>query len=127
MLVAIGTGAITAAAGLSMALGAFIAGLLLAENEYRKAIEAVIEPFKSLLLGVFFFSVGMKIDLGQFAARPGLVIGALLAMLAIKFVLTAPVIRLFGFSLWTSLHASLLVAAGGEFAFVIFGLGNETA
>ena len=64
LFVAVGSGLATAAAGLSMALGAFVAGLLLAETEYHRAIEATIEPFKGLLLGVFFFSVGMSIDIG---------------------------------------------------------------
>ncbi|WP_368855537.1 cation:proton antiporter domain-containing protein, partial [Escherichia coli] len=62
VLIAIGMGVVTAAFGVSMALGAFVAGLLLAETEYRRAIEATLEPFKGLLLGAFFFSVGLSID-----------------------------------------------------------------
>jgi monovalent cation:H+ antiporter-2, CPA2 family len=125
VLVALGTGVATAAAGLSMALGAFIAGLLLAETEYRKAIEATIEPFKSLLLGVFFFSVGMKINLAGVFAAPIPILGALAAMILIKAAIIAPLIRLFGFSSWSAVHAALLLAPAGEFAFVIIGLANE--
>jgi monovalent cation:H+ antiporter-2, CPA2 family len=124
IFVALGTGVATAAAGLSMALGAFIAGLLLAETEYRKAIEAVIEPFKSLLLGVFFFSVGMKIDLTVVAGSPITILLAILVMSAVKVAITAPLIKLFGFSNWSALHAALVLAPAGEFAFVIIGLGN---
>jgi monovalent cation:H+ antiporter-2, CPA2 family len=125
ILVALGTGVAMAAAGLSMALGAFIAGLLLAETEYRKAIEAVIEPFKSLLLGVFFFSVGMKIDPGAVIAEPGLVFGALLALIIVKTVLVAPLIALFGFPRWSAIHSALLLAPAGEFGFVLIGIANE--
>ena len=67
---AVGSGLVTAAAGLSMALGAFVAGLLLAETEYHRAIEATIDPFKGLLLGVFFFSVGMSLDVAYLWANP---------------------------------------------------------
>src|SRR4029077_6588697 len=78
LLIAVGSGVIAAYAGLSMALGAFIAGLLLAETEYRRAVEAMIDPFRGLLLGVFFFSVGMHIDLAFIWHRPLLVGGAFL-------------------------------------------------
>ena len=70
LFVVVGTGVIAGLAGLSMALGAFVAGLLLAETEFRKAIETTIEPFKGLLLGVFFFTVGMSIDLRELAREP---------------------------------------------------------
>ena len=69
LFVIVGAGVVAALAGLSMALGAFVAGLMLAETEYRKAIEATIEPFKGLLLGVFFFTVGMSIDFRELRAR----------------------------------------------------------
>mgnify|MGYP003350077161 FL=1 len=70
LLVAVGSGVIASVAGLSMALGAFIAGLLLAETEYRRAVEAMIDPFRGLLLGVFFFSVGMHVDVGFILRQP---------------------------------------------------------
>ena len=77
LLISVGSGVVAAYAGLSMALGAFIAGLLLAETEYRRAVEAMIDPFRGLLLGVFFFSVGMHIDLAFIWREPLLVAGAL--------------------------------------------------
>ena len=75
LLISVGSGVVAAYAGLSMALGAFIAGLLLAETEYRRAVEAMIDPFRGLLLGVFFFSVGMHIDLGFIWREPLVVAG----------------------------------------------------
>ena len=90
MLVAIGTGVVTAGAGLSMALGAFVAGLLLAETEYRKAIEATIEPFKGLLLGVFFISVGMKLDLAVLARNPFYFVACAAGLIVLKAAITAP-------------------------------------
>lgn len=119
VLVALGTGVATAAAGMSMALGAFVAGLLLAETEYRRAIETIIEPFKSLLLGVFFFSVGMKIDPGLLLQRPGALLGVVAGVLLVKALTIAPLVRGFGFTPGTAIKCGLLLAPGGEFAFVI--------
>ena len=126
LFVAIGTGVLTAAAGMSMALGAFIAGLLLAETEYRRAIETTIEPFKSLLLGVFFFSVGMSLDLAVVAAHPFLVVGALLGLMLIKGVLILALGRLYRLPRWVSIEVAALLAPAGEFAFVIFALAAST-
>ena len=84
LLISVGSGVIAAYAGLSMALGAFIAGLLLAETEYRRAVEAMIDPFRGLLLGVFFFSVGMHIDLGFIWREPLLVAAGFVAMIVAK-------------------------------------------
>ena len=84
LLVAVGSGLVTAAAGLSMALGAFVAGLLLAETEYHRAIEATIDPFKGLLLGVFFFSVGMSLDLALLLANPLPIVAGIVGLIAIK-------------------------------------------
>jgi CPA2 family monovalent cation:H+ antiporter-2 len=125
LLIAVGSGVIASAAGLSMALGAFIAGLLLAETEYRRAVEAMIDPFRGLLLGVFFFSVGMHIDLGFIWREPLLVAGGFLAMIVAKTVLLAPLCRLFGLPWSTSLETSLLLAPGGEFAFIGIGLATQ--
>ena len=124
LLIAVGSGVIAAFAGLSMALGAFIAGLLLAETEYRRAVEAMIDPFRGLLLGVFFFSVGMHIDLGFIWREPLLVIGGFLAMMVAKTLLLAPLCRLFGVPWATSIETSLLLAPGGEFAFIGIGLAD---
>lgn len=119
LLIALGTGLIAAAAGLSMGLGAFIAGLLLAETEYRRAIEVTIEPFKSLLIGVFFLTVGMGVNPAALAAQPVAILtiaaGLFLAKAAIVFLLA----RYFRLSLPTSLETAILIGPGGEFAFVL--------
>ncbi len=122
MLVAIGTGVVTAGAGLSMALGAFVAGLLLAETEYRKAIEATIEPFKGLLLGVFFISVGMKLDLAVLARNPFYFVACAAGLIVLKAAITAPLARLFSLSWPAAIETALLIGPGGEFAFIVVGL-----
>lgn len=125
LLIAVGSGVIAAFAGLSMALGAFIAGLLLAETEYRRAVEAMIDPFRGLLLGVFFFSVGMHIDLSFIWREPVLVIGGFLAMMVAKTLLLVPLCRFFGVPWAASVETSLLLAPGGEFAFIGIGLASQ--
>ena len=125
LLIAVGSGVIAALAGLSMALGAFIAGLLLAETEYRRAVEAMIDPFRGLLLGVFFFSVGMHIDLSFIWREPALVIGGFIAMMAAKTALLVPLCRLFGVPWAASVETGLLLAPGGEFAFIGIGLAAQ--
>lgn len=122
LLVAVGSGVIAAYAGLSMALGAFIAGLLLAETEYRRAVEAMIDPFRGLLLGVFFFSVGMHIDLNFIWQHPLMVAAGVAGMMALKSLLLVPMCRLWGLSVPASVETSLLLAPGGEFAFIGIGL-----
>ena len=124
LLIAVGSGVIAAYAGLSMALGAFIAGLLLAETEYRRAVEAMIDPFRGLLLGVFFFSVGMHIDLSFIWREPLLVVGGFVTMMIAKSLLLAPLCRLFGVPWAASVETSLLLAPGGEFAFIGIGLAT---
>jgi CPA2 family monovalent cation:H+ antiporter-2 len=122
LLVAVGTGVVTAAFGLSMALGAFVAGLLLAETEYRRAIEAVIEPFKSLLLGLFFFSVGLEIDIREVIKSPVLLLGSVVGLIAIKAGIFIPIARAFGSPWPTAIRSGLLLGTGGEFAFVVLAL-----
>lgn len=122
LFVAIGTGVVTALAGISMALGAFVSGLLLAETEYRRAIEATIEPFKGLLLGVFFFSVGMSIDLDHVVAHPVAILAGAFALVAIKGVVTTLGARLFGVPPSHAVKTGLLIGAGGEFAFIVVDL-----
>lgn len=123
LLVAVGSGLLSAAAGLSMSIGAFLAGLLLAETEYRKAIEATLEPFKGLLLGVFFFSVGMGLDVGWLAQNAVSVLGASAALLVLKAAIVTGLARLFSLSLRSAIESAFLLAAGGEFAFIAIGLG----
>ena len=125
LLIAVGSGVIAALAGLSMALGAFIAGLLLAETEYRRAVEAMIDPFRGLLLGGFFFSGGMHIDLSFIWREPALVIGGFIAMMAAKTALLVPLCRLFGVPWAASVETGLLLAPGGEFAFIGIGLAAQ--
>ena len=122
LLVAVGSGLLTAAAGLSMALGAFVAGLLLAETEYHRAIEATIDPFKGLLLGVFFFSVGMSLDIAYLIANPLLILAGIAGLIAIKAAVLMGLLRLFGISRPTAVETSLLLGPGGEFAFIVIGL-----
>lgn len=121
LFVIIGTGVMAAAAGLSMALGAFVAGLLLAETEYSRAIEGIIEPFKGLLLGVFFFSVGANLDLVAVLAQPLKYLAAIVALIALKSLIMLVLARLFGLSWPVSVQSALLLAPGGEFAFVVAG------
>ena len=121
LLVILGTGLVTAASGLSMALGAFVAGLLLAETEYRRAIEATIEPFKGLLLGIFFLSVGMGLDLSRVAAAPGGILLAAAGLIAVKALIVVGLGLLFGLKRPVAAEAALLIGPGGEFAFVLIG------
>ena len=125
LLISVGSGVIASLAGLSMALGAFIAGLLLAETEYRRAVEAILDPFRGLLLGVFFFSVGMHIDLAFIWQQPLLVAGAFLGMIVAKTVLLVPLCRLFGVPWAASVETGLLLAPGGEFAFIGIGFAAQ--
>ncbi|CEJ15180.1 Glutathione-regulated potassium-efflux system protein KefC [bacterium YEK0313] len=125
VLIAIGTGALTAAFGVSMALGAFVAGLLLAETEYRRAIEATLEPFKALLLGVFFFSVGLSIDLSLVATRPIVFVGSLVMLVGLKMAVVLPLVRAFGQSWTVAVRTALLLGPAGEFAFVTMNLATD--
>ena len=125
LLVIVGTSLVTAISGLSMALGAFLAGLLLAETEYRREIEVTIEPFKGLLLGVFFFSVGMSLDIGSILAAPLKTFICVFALMAIKTTVSFPLMRLFKIHRAASLESALLLSSAGEFAFVVLGLAIE--
>lgn len=127
LFVVIGAGLVSALAGLSMALGAFIAGLLLAETEYRRQIEVVIDPFKGLLLGLFFVSVGIGLDLSLVAARPLAVAEIAIGLIALQALVVFALARLFGLKAPQALEAALLLAAGGEFAFVILGSAMDKA
>lgn len=119
LLVVLATGVATAAAGLSMTIGALIAGLLLAETEYRRQIEVTIEPFKGLLLGVFLVSIGMSLDLSRVAAQPLAILAAAVGLVGIKLALTAILARAFKLPWVTGVQAGLLLSPGGEFSFVI--------
>lgn len=122
LLTVIGIAAITGIAGLSMALGAFLAGLLLAETEYRHEVEADIEPFKGLMLGLFFVSVGMGIDWRVVGDAPFWIAASVLGLIVIKSAITAGLCLAFGLPRHTSIEAGLLLGQGGEFAFIVVGL-----
>jgi len=107
--------------GLSMALGAFMAGVLLADSEYRHALETDLEPFKGLLLGLFFIAVGMSVDFGVFLAQPWLILGLVAAFLAIKIGVLYLLARRFAIPPSQRALFAFLLAQGGEFAFVVFG------
>ncbi len=121
LLVTLSIAGATAAAGLSMALGAFLAGLLLAETEYRHEVEVTIEPFKGLLMGLFFMSVGMGIDVREIAEAPLWVLSSVVGLMLIKTVATGAVMRLGGLSWGQSLEGGALLSQGGEFAFIVIG------
>jgi len=122
LFIVVATGVIAAAANLSMALGAFVAGLLLAETEYRKAIETTIEPFKGLLLGVFFFTVGMSIDVRVLASEPLALIASVIGLIGLKALILAGLAWWYNLSVPASIETGLLLGPGGEFAFVGIGL-----
>lgn len=121
ILIVVGTGVVTAAFGVSMALGAFVAGLLLAETEYRRAIEATLQPFKGILLGAFFFSVGLSIDVKALFAAPLAYALAVAALIALKIAILVPLVRAFGQSWPVAIRSALLLGPAGEFAFVTMG------
>ena len=124
LFVIIGTGFVAGVAGLSMALGAFVAGLLLAETEFRKAIETTIEPFKGLLLGLFFFTVGMGIDIRELAREPFWLLASVAGLIAIKAGIVTGLARLFRVPWPAAIETGLLLGPGGEFAFVAIGMAT---
>ena len=119
LLVVIGTGIASAMGGLSMALGAFVGGLLLSETEFRREIEVTIEPFKGLLLGLFFVSVGAGLDLAAIAQHPLLILALTLGLIALKAAIIVLTGRAFGLPWPAAREAALMLGPGGEFAFVM--------
>ncbi|GIU66721.1 cation:proton antiporter [Candidatus Phycosocius spiralis] len=122
LLVVIATSLGSAAAGLSMALGAFVAGLLLAETEYRREVETTIEPFKGLLLGVFLVSIGMSVDSAKIFERPLEIALSILGLIGVKTAIIAGFAPFFGIKRASAFKAGLMLGPGGEFAFVVLGL-----
>ncbi len=125
LLVAIGTAMLADWAGLSMALGAFLAGVLLSDSEFRHELEAGIDPFKGLLLGLFFIAVGMMIDFGLVISAPGLVFGIVAALMTIKFAVLFVVGRVGGLGSRDSLSLAFALPQAGEFGFVLFSVALE--
>ena len=120
LLLVVAIAALMQLVGLSMALGAFLAGVLLAESEYRRELETDIEPFKGLLLGLFFIAVGMSIDFGVLMRQPGMVAFLVLSFMAIKLVVIYALGKAMDIPYQQRPVFTLLLAQGGEFAFVVF-------
>ncbi len=106
-------------AGLSMGLGAFVAGMLVADSEYRHQLETDITPFKGLLLGLFFMAVGMSVDLGLLASAPVLILGATALLVVAKAAVLFPLARFHGLNAAEALRTAVVLSQGGEFAFVL--------
>jgi len=123
LLVVIGAALLMQFAGMSMVLGAFIAGMLLADSEYRHQLEADIAPFKGLLLGLFFIAVGMSVNVGLLLESPGRVLVIVTLLMFAKALVLIPLARLFGLcDTRASLSLAAVMSQGGEFAFVLFGI-----
>lgn len=125
VLIVIGTAVLLASVGFSMAMGAFIAGVLIAESSFRHQVMADIQPFRGFLLGLFFMSVGMSVDIVQFANNPLIFFALLFALLLIKFLILLAVTYFYGIAKRQRIAVSLLLAQSGEFAFVLFGVSNN--
>lgn len=118
LLATLGIAGLSAMAGLSMALGALIAGLLLAETEFKHEIEMMIEPFKGLLMGLFFMTVGMGMDVRQIALNPFWLAAAVVGLVAVKAAVVAALFRVGGLGRGRAIEGGLMLAQGGEFAFI---------
>ena len=127
VLLVLGAAVLMAQIGLSMAMGAFVAGLLVADSEFRHQVMAEIQPFRGLLLGLFFMSMGMSLDLEQFLSKPLLSIGLVLILMLTKAALLWPLAYLFGHKDKTAPAIALLLAQSGEFALVLFAVAFDTA
>ena len=122
LLILLGCAWLTGQAGLSIGLGGFLAGVMLAETEYRHQVAADIHPFRGILLGLFFMTVGMTVNLSVIVDQIGLVVLLTVALLAAKTALTALMCRVSGLAAGPSLNAGLMLSQGGEFAFLLFAL-----
>lgn len=118
LFVIVGAGVLSSLAGLSMALGAFVAGLLLAESEFDKAIKGTVEPFKGLLLGMFFFTVGMGVDLRVLIQHPVLLFACVAGLILLKAAVLTGLARIFRLPWMSGVEMGFLLGPGGEFAFV---------
>src|SRR5581483_1760849 len=121
LFVIVGAGVIAHQADLSMALGGCVSGLMLAETEYGKAIETAVAPFKGLLIGTFFFTVGMSIDFREFVREPIWLLAAVVGLIALKSIVLTGLCRSFRISWPAAVETGLLLGPGGEFAFVSIG------
>lgn len=124
LLVLLGVAWLSSIAGLSPALGAFLAGLLIAETEFKPQVEADILPYKNLLLGLFFMTVGMSLNIDMLKAHFIGIIGLTISLMACKTIIIMGLCRIFNFSLGTATHVGLLLSQGGEFSFILFSLAD---
>ena len=127
LLLVIGISLVMQSIGMSMALGSFMAGVLLAESEYRHQLESDIEPFKGLLLGLFFIAVGMSVDFGLMLTHPWLIVGLTLGLVVLKTGVLLLLARLFAIPVSQHAFFAFVLSQGGEFAFVLFGLASGFA
>jgi len=127
VLLVLGIAVLMAKIGLSMAMGAFVAGLLIADSEFRHQVMAEIQPFRGLLIGLFFMSIGMSLELEQVFAHPLVSIGLVLLLMLTKAAVLWPLARLFGHGSGTSLAIALLLTQSGEFALVLFAFAFDAA
>jgi monovalent cation:proton antiporter-2 (CPA2) family protein len=125
LFLVIGIALLMSQVGLSPALGTFLAGVVLAESEYRHELEADIEPFKGLLLGVFFIAVGASVDFALIVAEPGTIVAIVTALIVVKLAVLFVIGRLFKMGLDQNLMFSFALAQGGEFAFVLFSFASQ--
>ena len=125
LLTVVGTALLMDALGLSMGLGAFLAGVLLADTHYRHAIEADIDPFKGLLMGLFFLAVGMSVNVGLLAEHPGAILGGVAALVLVKGAVLYPLARVNGLKHRDALSTTVTLSQGGEFAFVLLGAATS--
>lgn len=125
LLVLLGVAWMSGFAGLSPALGAFLAGLLIAETEFKPQVEADIMPFKGILLGLFFMTVGMSLNIDMLISKFLSIIGLTIALMACKTLVIMGLCRIFRFNLATAIHVGLLLSQGSEFGFVLFSLASE--
>ncbi|MEZ5690618.1 MAG: monovalent cation:proton antiporter-2 (CPA2) family protein [Rickettsiales bacterium] len=125
LLVLLGVALLSALAGLSPALGAFLAGLLIAETEFKHQVEADIMPFKGILMGLFFMTVGMSLNVEMLIESFPLIIALTFALMGFKTIVIFLLCRLFKFGFSTAIHIGMLLSQGGEFAFILFSIASE--
>jgi len=125
VVLVLGSALLTEHIGLSMAMGAFIAGLLIADSPYRHGIVAEIQPFRGLFLGLFFMSMGMSLNLSTFLAQPFSLLGLLVALIVVKFVVLWPLARFLGLRTATGAAVGLLLSQSGEFGLILFAYTHQ--
>ena len=125
LFIVLASAAVMEALHLSTALGAFVAGVMLADSPYRHELEADIDPFRSLLLGLFFIAIGMMLDLDVITSNPGFVIGMAAALIAVKALVLFGLAKAFGMETRRAVKLGLLLSQGGEFAFVLFAAAQR--